>query len=639
MSFAHPQILWLLPLVVAVLVLFYWWAWRRRQQLMTQFIQSRLLPGLTSGVSPGRRKVRAGLFLGAVCGLIFALARPQWGFVWEEARIRGLDIVVAIDTSRSMLAEDIKPNRLARAKLAALDLMQQARSDRLGVVAFAGTAYLQCPLTIDDAAFRQSVEALTTTSLPEGGTDLADAIETALTAFKEGENLRVLVMFTDGDDNADRQAAVAAAAKAAHAGMRIYTIGIGSAEGEQLRIRDERGRVDYVRDEKGEIVVSRLNEELLSEIARATEGGFFLPLRGAKTVETLYQNWLSRLPKTEHQEKLVKRYKERYHWPLAVAILLIASEMMVPERRRKASRGLTVGAGPLAAKAGLVVLLLAPVAASASSSSALREYKAGQYDQALKEYEALLKKQGDDPRLHFNAGAAAYRNKQFGEAVRQFEEALNSQDLGLQNSAYYNRGNALYYLGEGAPDPKQRTEAWKKSIQDFESSMKLNPNDPDAKFNHDFVKKRLEELQQQQSKSQQNQSDKNQEQNKDQQKQSKSDSSPKDNEQQDQQDSQQQQKQEQEQQKSQQGQQSQPKDQQQAGAKEQQDNQDQPQNAQGNPAQEDPGQNQKEEQAQPGQMTQQQAKQLLDSVKGDEKMLSPAPKGRKSNDNRPVRDW
>ena len=127
----------------------------------------------------------------AVACLILALARPQWGFAWEEVKQRGLDIVVAIDTSKSMLAEDIAPNRLARAKLAALDLMQQAKSDRLGLVAFAGNAFLQCPLTIDDAAFRQSVEALDVNTIPQGGTAIAEAIETALTAFKEGDNHKV----------------------------------------------------------------------------------------------------------------------------------------------------------------------------------------------------------------------------------------------------------------------------------------------------------------------------------------------------------------------------------------------------------------------------------------------------------------
>ena len=184
MTFASPQILWLLLVLPPALIVFFWWAWRKRQSLLTQFIQARLLPGLTIGASATRHKVRLAAIVGAVAFLILALARPQWGAQWEEVQQRGLDIVVAIDTSKSMLAEDIAPNRLARAKLAALDLMQQAKSDRMGLVAFAGLAYLQCPLTIDEAAFRQSVDALDVNTISQGGTAIAEAIETAQTAFK-----------------------------------------------------------------------------------------------------------------------------------------------------------------------------------------------------------------------------------------------------------------------------------------------------------------------------------------------------------------------------------------------------------------------------------------------------------------------
>src|SRR6266853_3594785 len=180
MTFAAPQVLWLLLIFPPALLGFFWWEELTRQQLMTQFIQARLLAGLTVGLSPVRRKIRYGCLILALAFVILALARPQWGFSWEETRQRGLDIVVAIDTSKSMLAEDIAPNRLARAKLAALDLMQQARSDRLGLVAFAGSAFLQCPLTVDDTAFRQSVESLDVNTIPQGGTAIAEAIETAM---------------------------------------------------------------------------------------------------------------------------------------------------------------------------------------------------------------------------------------------------------------------------------------------------------------------------------------------------------------------------------------------------------------------------------------------------------------------------
>ncbi len=336
MNFAHPQILWLLLVFLPAMVAFFWWSGRVREQLTVRFIQARLLPGLTVGISTTRRKFRLACLVLAVVCLVVALARPQWGFDWEQARVRGLDIVVAIDTSKSMLAEDIAPNRLTRAKLAALDLMQRARTDRLGLVAFAGSAFLQCPLTIDDSAFRQSVELLDVNTIPQGGTAIADAIDVAVTAFKEGDNFKILVLFSDGEDQ--DSGALEAAKRAAVEGLRIYTVGIGTTDGEILRIKGPTGGADYIRDEQGNAVKSHLNEDLLRKIAGATEGGFYLPLRGAKTVDTLYDQYLAKLPKSEHEEKLIKQYHERYHWPLALALLLLLVEELLPEAKRGAAR-------------------------------------------------------------------------------------------------------------------------------------------------------------------------------------------------------------------------------------------------------------------------------------------------------------
>ena len=149
------------------------------------FVKSRLLASLTVGVSWKRQHIKSCLLVGAVIFLFLAIARPQWGFSWQETSQRGLDIVVAVDTSKSMMASDLTPSRLERAKLACLDLMELADQDRLGLVAFAGTAFLQCPLTVDDQAFRQSVQLLDPGLIPQGGTSMATAIQTAMTAFDE----------------------------------------------------------------------------------------------------------------------------------------------------------------------------------------------------------------------------------------------------------------------------------------------------------------------------------------------------------------------------------------------------------------------------------------------------------------------
>jgi Ca-activated chloride channel family protein len=640
------------------MVVFFWWARRRQQELISQFIQSRLLPGLLSGVSSARQKLRMAALVAAVVFLIFALARPQWGFSWEEVKQRGLDIVVAIDTSKSMLATDIAPNRLTRAKLAALDLMQQAKSDRLGLVAFAGSAFLQCPLTFDDSAFRQSLDALNVDIIPQGGTALAEAIETAQQAFKDGDNYKILVLFTDGEDHDSN--ALEAAQKAAKAGMHIFTIGVGTTEGEMLRYTDPKGNTDFVRDEQGHVVKSHLNEQLLQEIAGATEGGFYLPLRGAKTIDTLYDQGLSKGQKTQHEEKLVKQYFERYHWPLAIAILLLIFEMVLPERNRATRNATAPSETRSGLKSAAVVLLLIAfiIQSHASPSSALREYEAGKFDESLKEYQKLLEKQADDPRLHYNAGAAAYRSRQFDEATKQFNQALSTPDLNLQALSYYNRGNALFHLGDSLNDPSKRTETWEKSVKDFENTLKLKPEDHDAKFNRDFVKKKLEELKQQQqqqnnsdnkqNKDQQNQQDQQQNQQKQKSDQEKNqDQQQKQDQQQQQQDQQKQGQQQQDQQKQQdqQQQQQQAKQQEQDKQKQAQDQKQKQQEQQQQQQQAESGEKPEDKAAQDaaayaaGQMTPDQAKQLLDAQKGDEKILQFHPDAKPRDTSKPIKDW
>ena len=334
MRFEHSNLLWLLLVVPPVLLAFFWWALRVRQKLLAQFIQARLLSSLTVGVSPARQKIRFALVILAAVFLIIAIARPQHGYDLEEVQSSGLDIVVAVDTSKSMLATDIAPNRLTRAKLATLELMQKASADRMGLVAFAGDAFLECPLTIDNTAFLQSVQALNVNSIPQGGTALAAAINTALAAFKEKNHYKALVLFTDGEDNDSEPGALEAAQNAAKEGLKIFTIGIGSAEGTLVTVAGADGNTDYVRDEKGQVVKSKLNEALLQQIVTAA-GGFYLPLRGANTMDTLYERGLAPLPNSESKEKLVRRYHEQFHWPLTAALLLLLAEMFLPERKRE----------------------------------------------------------------------------------------------------------------------------------------------------------------------------------------------------------------------------------------------------------------------------------------------------------------
>jgi Ca-activated chloride channel family protein len=497
MRFEHASLLWLLLVVPPALALFFWWGGRMRRKLLTQFVEARLLESLTVGLSPVRRQIRFALVTLAVALLIVAVAQPQRGFDLQEVGQRGLDIVVAVDTSKSMLAADIPPNRLTRAKLAALELMQKAATDRLGLVAFAGNAFLECPLTADNTAFQQNVEALDVNSIPQGGTALREAINTALAAFKEKDRYQALVLLTDGEDN--DEGALAAAQDAAKAGMKIFTIGIGTSAGALLD-------PNLVRDPEGNAVKSHLNEPLLQQIAAAT-GGFYLPLRGADTMSVLYDRGLAPLPKAERAGKMIRRYHEQYRWPLAIAMILLLTEVFLPERqpserrpsvRRRGARPAEApraGASPPpAAVAVLAGLLLLPAAVKASPAGALRDYQAGNFTNALTEFSRLAAVQTNDLRLVFNAGDAAYRATNFDLAQTLFTQVTVSPDLKMQQQAFYNLGNVQFQQAKLAKDLDGFEAGLEQAEKTYERAVNLNTNDLDAGFNLQFTKNTLEQI-------------------------------------------------------------------------------------------------------------------------------------------------
>jgi len=520
MRFEHPNLLWLLLVVPPALALFFWWREGSRQKLLAQFIEARLLSTLTVGISPQRQKIRFTFLILASVFLIFALAGPQYGFDLEEVEEHGLDIVVAVDTSKSMLAQDIAPDRLERAKLAALELMEDAKSDRLGLVAFAGQAFLECPLTVDDTAFEQSVQALDVNSVSEGGTGIANAINTALTAFKEGGHYRTLVLLTDGEDNVNEAAALEAAKDAGKAGMKIFTVGIGTAEGALIHITGPDGNSDYVRDSDGNVVKTHLNEPLLRQIA-GLSGGFYLPLRGADTMDILYDRGLAPLPKSQGVGRMIRRYHERYQWPLGIALLLLLAEMFLPERTKAKGQTATpqpatyafhAASGPVEASAAspppvppvlnvppaTVVMLLAflwlPMAAAASPSSALREYYSGNYTNALDEYSTLAETQTNDIRLIFNAGDAAYRMTNFDLAQDLFQQVTLSPDANLQQMAYYNLGNTQFQMAKQSEDLDGLLSGFETAEKSYQRSVDLNTNDTDAAYNLAFTKDAVERI-------------------------------------------------------------------------------------------------------------------------------------------------
>ena len=479
LHFAQP--LWILAGLVAcagVVGLFIRFD-RRREADLTKLIHPRFRQRLTEGFSPGMRNLKRGLWLIAVLLVFTAVARPQKGYEWREVKRKGIDILFAVDTSRSMLADDLTPNRLERARLGIIDFVSHLEGDRVGLIPFAGSAFALCPLTLDYEAFRESLNALNTDLIPRQGTDLASAIKEAERLFKEnGNNHRVLVLLTDGED---LQGDVIDAAKAAAKnGMAIYTIGVGSPDGSTIPLVMRNGRKDFVRDETGKIVRTTLDESTLKKIATETNA-LYVPLgRGAEGLNTIYQERLRLVPKSEMDQRMERIPLERFEWPLGAAILLLLLEFFITDRRRvKKVRSL-----PSAARRHKIVTQTTALIGLAFILSGASETVSA----------------AQDPRRIYNEGTDAYTKGDFAKASESLRSSLRTQDLALQQRSYYNLGNTLYRTGQGTleKDPEATIKIWEESLKAYQDALSLNAADEDAAYNKALVEKKLEELKKQQ---------------------------------------------------------------------------------------------------------------------------------------------
>jgi len=508
MNFGFQKIIPFVAVGLFFLALFLWWAWKVKRRLISVFIKERLQPQLLLAYSPGRQKFKTVLLFLSLASLLVGLTRPQVGFEWTEARQQGIDIIVAIDTSKSMLANDVSPNRLTRARLAVLDLLKIAKNDRLGLIPFSGAAFLQCPLTLDEEAFRQSVEIIDTSLITSGGTDIGGAIDEALKAYaKNNDNHKVMILLTDGEDH--EEGIDEYLEKARKIGLKIFTIGVGTPEGELIKMAQGNGSAEYLKDVSGNVVKSRLNESLLRKIADET-GGFYLPLKGANPMQTLYATGLAQLPKTSSTVRLMQRPKERYHAFVIIGLLGLLAECLLsdaPKRKRTAVSAIkTKGVAAL-------FLVCSIFQSTASPAKALKDFNAGNFEESQHEYQRLAAKKTNDYRFHYNAGSAAFKAQAIDQAEQHFKASLNSPDIKLQQQAHYNLGNTLFQKGQPEVDLEKKKQTWEQAVKNYEFALKLDDKDPDAKHNRDFVNQQLALLKhQQEEEKKQNQQDKNKDQ-------------------------------------------------------------------------------------------------------------------------------
>jgi Ca-activated chloride channel family protein len=505
MTFGNPIWLWAL-LALPVLVFFFARAEQLGAERLRRFVAARLLPKLAGTINRGRRIFRFILLLLVLGLVIVSLARPRWGYAYDEVKRKGLDLLLAVDVSRSMLSNDIQPNRLERVKLATQDLIDVLQGDRIGLIAFAGRAFLQAPLTIDYDAAVDSIQELDTQIIPEGGTNISEAIALAVRTFgKSATGNRALIIFTDGEELSGN--AVAAAKTAADAGVRVFTIGIGTAGGSLIPIQGENGGTAFVKDPKGEVVKSKLDENRLRDIAQAT-GGFYLHLEnGPRTMKQLATDGLAAMQAADINARLSRRPIERYEWPLAVALFLFALALLINDRKTtRPRRGFAKTTRALAATTAALLVVSAGWAGGAVPGIEL--YNQQKFAEAYAEFQKTLQENPGSrhsDRIQFDAGTAAYKMKDYNKALEAFSQALLSKNPHLQSESHYNLGNTLFERGDAEKSDAKKLTNWESALQHYQETLKAEPQNKNAKDNYDYVKNKIEELKKKQQEQQQKQ--------------------------------------------------------------------------------------------------------------------------------------
>src|SRR5262249_12462784 len=372
--------------------------------------------------------------------------------------------------------------------------------------AFAGRAFLQAPLTIDYDAVIEAVNDLDTKTIPEGGTNISSAITLATQSFgKSAMGNRALIMFTDGEELSGD--AVKTGKAAANVGVRIFTVGVGTPQGSLIPVTGDNGETSFVKDINGQVVKSKLDDKRLREIAEET-GGFYLHLEnGPRTMQQIQSEGLAKMQAAEMDVRLSRRAIERYEWPLGVALIALALSILIPERKRVRMRAhvpapagntarTVLGAPGKAAGAGVAALMLACSSVFATVPG-VNAYQQGKFEDAYKEFQDTLKAHPQsraEDELQFDSGTAAYKLKDYNKALESFSQALLTPDTGLQTKGHYNLGNTLYQRGDMEKSDDKKLSDWTNALDHYEQTLKLDPQNKEAKDNYEYVKKKIDEL-------------------------------------------------------------------------------------------------------------------------------------------------
>jgi Ca-activated chloride channel family protein len=526
MNIKHPELLtllFLLPLLVGFLI----WSFKKSKKNLLEFCVEKRIPELIPSFKPKFIFFKSLLLCLALLFMIISLISPRWNFDIQTIEKQGSNIFIAIDVSKSMLASDISPNRLFRAKLEIAKLIDKLDGDRVGIIVFAGTSFLQSPLTHDYGMVKEWVQQIDVDSITAEGTSIKSAIETAIRGFSFLEsNEKYLVIVSDGEEQDQQTNEVAAEAK--KQGIKIISIGIGSAEGAPISYNDE-----LIKDKNGKLVISKLNESLLKDIAKITDGKYILSRSGNLNLENVYDNFIKKGQNRKNlKSSKIQRWQETYQIFLSFALLFLIIESLsalifnlinkpdvnkknhksiksnsIKSKKEKSEQKTTI----LPVLITLIILSsLYPRPAEAFINPNIIQgdfnLKNSKFTAAKELYIKGLSDNPQNARLNYNLGRIIYKENNFKQAESLFKKSIqkNPKNDDLKEKAFYNLGNAYF---------KQKD--YRKAISAYKTALKLNSQDRDALYNLKLAEKLLQDEEEKKNNPEENKTEKEKQKNKD----------------------------------------------------------------------------------------------------------------------------
>ena len=496
--FADPIYLYLLA-VIPVLAIIRFLTYRNQKKRLRKFGDPKLLRELMPDVSRFRPAVKFWILQGALALLIVMLARPQFGTKINNEQRVGIETIIAMDISNSMMAEDITPSRLDRSKMMVENLVDHFTNDKIGLIVFAGDAFVQLPITSDYVSAKMFLSSIDPSMMATQGTDIARAIDMATHSFTQEEGIgKAIIVITDGEDH--EGGALEAAKAAKDAGMRVYVLGVGSTKGAPIPIP---GSNDFMKDNTGNTVMSALNEDMCRQVAQAG-GGAYIHVENNSAAQDQLDKELDKLAKKETTSTVYSEFDEQFQAVAILALLLLILEICIFDRRTPLLKRLSLFGSKKKAAATMLLLM---VAATASAQTADRQYiregnkqfRLGQYDKAEVSYRKAVEKNPKNPQAAYNLGNALMAQKKDSAAVQQFEQSTRIETNPLRKAAAYHNMGVIC----------QTHKMYGEAIEAYKNALRNNPNDDETRYNLVLCKHMKKKQDEKQKQNQQNKDDQN----------------------------------------------------------------------------------------------------------------------------------